>query len=77
MLRNHRKTSTLLHNQAAETRISGFVFFFFLTLVTSDEKRLGSGDEIDAAGFEHRAVFNEECGLISAKDYSTNDEEKF
>lgn len=75
MLRNHRKTSTLLHNQAAETRISGFVFFF--TLVTSDEKSVGSGDEIDAAGFEHRAVFNEECGLISEKDYSTNDEEKF
>ena len=67
MVRTHHKTSTLPHNQTAETRISGFGILHW----SPGGKRSGSGDEIDAAGLGRHAVFNEECRLISAKNYST------
>ena len=67
MVRTLHRTSTLPHNQTAETRISGFGFLHW----SPGGKRAGSVDEVHAAGLGRHAVFNEECGLISAKDYST------
>ena len=60
-LSTHAQKPAQSFNASAQ---SSFLVLDLFTLVTSDGKRVGSGDEIDAAIFGRHAVFNEDRGLI-------------